>query len=116
MIVPPSSYLLALAVAGWQYLQRRARQEDRRLLALLAVGVGLLASNYYSPDLVHLTIAAPPVFAVIAALAARCRAIQGGRHLTRAIAAALLVVVVIAGRARSGGSGFYAMSRSRPRG
>ena len=97
MIVPPSSYLLAFAVAGWRYLRRTALQADRRLFALVAVGVGLLASNYYYPDLVHLAFAAPPAFAVLAALAASSGAIQGRRILLHVATAGLLAAVAIAG-------------------
>jgi len=97
MIVPPSSYALALATSGWRYLRNDARQEDRRLFGMSAVGVGLLASNYYYPDLVHLAFAAPPAFAVLSALLARWRATPAGRHLAHAGAAGLSIVVAIAG-------------------
>jgi hypothetical protein len=97
MILPPASYLLALAVVGSRYVRRTARLDDRRLLALVAVGVGLLTSNYYHLDLIHLAFAAPPAFAVAAALFARGSAIRGGRLLAHAGALALSAVVVIAG-------------------
>ncbi len=97
MVLPPFIYLLALALTGSRYLRRQAELEDRRLFALTVVGFGLLASNYYFPDLIHLAFGAPPAFAVLAAMLFRCGATDVGRHLARAGAVVFLVFVGMSG-------------------
>jgi hypothetical protein len=96
-IAPPLGYAAAAALTARPYLERRAGIRDRRLLALAGVGAGLLASNYYYPDVVHLAFGAPPAFALLAALASRLPGVRGGRALGRVAPALLLAFVATAG-------------------
>ena len=97
MVLPPSIYALALIFAGSRYLRRQAQLEDRQLFALAAVGFGLLASNYYYPDLIHLAFGAPPAFALVAAMLQRCETFRIGRQLARAGTVVFLVFVGMSG-------------------
>jgi len=97
MLVPPSAYLLALALAVARYVRGKFVEEDRRLLALAATGAGLLASNYYYPDAVHLAFAAPPAFATLAVLLARLGSTRWGRLPEHAGSTLLLLLLLFAG-------------------
>jgi hypothetical protein len=97
MVLPPIVYALALGSTGSRYVRRVMTQQDRRLFALACVGTGLLGSNYYFPDVVHLAFAAPPAFAVLAGLAARSGALDGHRSLAPGCTVLLLAFVAFAG-------------------
>lgn len=65
MVLAPAVHAVAIARSGRCYLRHGVTTEDRRLFACAVVGVGLLAGNYYLPDLPHLAFASPPAFAVL---------------------------------------------------
>jgi hypothetical protein len=97
MVLPPVVYALALGITASRYVRRAVTQRDQRLFALAFVGIGLLGSNYYFPDVVHLAFGALPAFAVLVGLAARFGAENGRRGLAPGCAALLLVFVAFAG-------------------
>jgi hypothetical protein len=97
MALPPGVYVAAIGWVGWRYVRGTVTQRDRRLFALALVGAALLGSNYYYPDLIHLAFAAPPAFAVLAALMSRISARYPPRLLAHGLSAFLLAVLVMSG-------------------
>jgi len=97
MLVPPVVYALALGITASRYVRRVVTQRDRQLFALASVGIGLLGSNYYFPDVVHLAFGALPAFAVLPGLAARFGAQDGRRGLVPGCAVLLLAFIAFAG-------------------
>jgi hypothetical protein len=97
MVLPPFIYLQALTVAGSRYLRRMALREDRLLFALAGVGIGLLASNYYFPDVIHLAFGAPPAFALLSIMLARWGNTRLGRYPAHVITVICLIFIVFAG-------------------
>jgi hypothetical protein len=97
MVLPPLIYLQALAVAGSRYIRHTTLREDRQLFALAGIGVGLLASNYYFPDVIHLAFGAPLAFALLGIMLARWGRTRLGRHPARVFTVVFMAFIVFAG-------------------
>jgi hypothetical protein len=97
MVMPPVVIVAALIVASSKYIARRASLEDRRLFALAVCCAGFVAGNYYYPDVVHLAFAAPPAFALLAALGSRLSLPARSRVVAQAAVVGLLACASIVG-------------------
>jgi hypothetical protein len=99
--LPPVAYATALAVVLRCYVGGRLQPRDRMLLSLLAIAVGLLVGNLYYPDIVHLAAAAPPGFAVLAALIERAVGASRSRSVLVAAWATMVCSIGVAAWRRS---------------
>jgi len=97
MVLPPLIYLLSLGVTVSRYLRREARLEDRQLFALTVMGIGLLASNFYFPDIIHLAFGAPLAFPLLAAMIFRLQRTRAGRSLAPVVSVVFVALVAFAG-------------------
>lgn len=97
MAVPPVAIGVSLFLTGSKYPRRAVVQRERREFASASIAAGLLASNYYYPDVVHLAFAAPLACAVVAALTVRLGRRDRGRGLALVGAVLTCFFVVLAG-------------------